>query len=862
MSNDFQVQGRALLSNGYLILPIKPGHKRPALDNWQNSRLGAGAIGQYPGCGIGVLTGQGAVPISAVDVDTTDPALAERFTDWCRDSLGITCERVGNAPKILLVYRAESGGWAKATSVWFTDAMGGTHRLEVLGKGQQFVAYHIHPDTGLPYVWTDFFGGIECMRAGDLPVISEAQVLDAVTVFEQMAVEAGLEKKSASVRKTGSITSSFVDDPLLSYEPPVGIDLVEVKRLLEYVDNTDYETWLKAGMSLHHEYNGSDDALALWVEWSSTAVNFSNADDLAHRWRGFGVGGHRPTTARWLLMVGREGKRDALRAEKREALAETKGLIERCEDSIDLVNDVARKAGEAAGDDLALKAELAGLIRQRFKALTDTNLPVADVRAAMSGGRRLATVDKRKRQMTEFGNAERLLDAYADGLMYVPELAAWFLWTGVYWRQAAGVELDHLAKETVRALPDESKHIESDAERAEFLKFCAVSQRAIMIKNMVTLAQSDPHVVVMVSALDRDNMLLGVANGAVDLRTGDLLLPDPSHRITTTTAVEYDPDAKATLFEQTIADAFFGDMDMVRFLQRIVGYSLLGSPTEDIMVIPFGEGSNGKSTFFDTIRDVLGGYARMASAETFMETGAPGSNAGGAREDLLRLRGSRFVYVSEPSEGAELKEGLVKSMTGGEALPARGLYSKSTVEIKPTWTAFMPTNHKPIIKGGDVAIWRRLVLIPFLRNFRDDPTIAMDSKREEKLKAEHAGVLTWLVQGALEYQRIGLAPPASISQAREDYRGEMDLLREWIEECCEVGSGYTDTKARLWESWQEFSKARGQLRYISSLNALTRRLESKGFTSVTKVRKSVTDLRAGYGRGFEGIQVRDAFDFL
>lgn len=104
--------------------------------------------------------------------------------------------------------------------------------------------------------------------------------------------------------------------------------------------------------------------------------------------------------------------------------------------------------------------------------------------------------------MTEFGNAERMLDHYGDGLMYVPEIDGWFMWTGNYWRRAAGVELEHLAKETVRALPDEGKNIEADGERAEFYKFCAVSQRAIMVRNMVSLAQSDPRVVVGVAELD------------------------------------------------------------------------------------------------------------------------------------------------------------------------------------------------------------------------------------------------------------------------------------------------------------------------------------------------------------------------
>ena len=854
MTSKFQTHGRALLGNGYLIIPIKPGHKRPALDNWQTARLGAADLTRYPNHGVGVLCGQGAQPVAAIDVDTTDGALAARFVAWCQEHLGATCERVGNAPKILLAYRAASEGWGKATGAWFEDLGGARHRLEVLGKGQQFVAYHIHPDTGEPYEWVDLFGGLDAMRAGDLPVITEAQVEEALQVFEAMAAEAGLVRVSGSKTKAGGMTSAPVDDPLMAYEPPVGIELVEARRLVAYVDNEDYDTWLKVGMSLHHEFDGSVAALDLWDEWSSTAANYASREDLEKRWDSFGKSGRNPTTARWLLKVGRQNKREAEKAEKRTALDEAKGFILDCGDSIELVNEIAKKAGEAAGTDLALRAELAGLIRARFKELTDTSLPVADVRAAMAGGRKVVAFNKQRRQMTEFGNAERMLDHYGDGLMYVPEIDGWFMWTGIYWRRAAGVELEHLAKETIRALPDEAKAIESDGERAEFFKFCAISQRAVMVRNMVSLAQSDPRIVVSMADLDKLTHLLGMGNGVVDLHTGKLLPPDQAYRVTTITAVDYDPEARAPLFERTVADVFFGDADMIGFFQRLVGYSLLGKPDEDVLAIPYGSGSNGKSTVLGAIRDALGEHAKMASADTFLSSGAAGGNAGAAREDVLRLRGARFVYVSEPDEGSELREGLIKSMTGGEPLPARGLYSKTTVEVAPTWVAFMPTNHRPIVKGDDHAIWRRLLPVPFTRNFDQDLTLTKDPDRAEKLAAEAQGILAWCVRGALAYQKDGLQPPAAVRKARDDYKSDMDLLGEWMDECCEIGPNFVESNARLWASWEAFAKARGELRFIASAKSLGRRLQSKGFEVV----RDTAGLR---GRGHVGIRVRQVGDF-
>lgn len=850
----FQTHGRALLANGYLIIPIRPGQKRPALSNWQAARLGAVDLTRYPDHGVGVLCGQGANPLAAIDVDTTHEALASRFVAWCQEHLGLTCERVGAAPKILLVYRAASAGWGKAISAWFEGPDGARHRLEVLGKGQQFVAYHIHPGTGKPYEWVDLFGGLSAMQAGDLPIITETQVEEALRMFESMAEEAGLVRVPGSQRRSGCVTSTIDDDPLMTYKPPVGLDLNDVKRLLVHVDNEDYDTWIKVGMSLHHEFGGDIAALDLWDEWSSTAANYAGRSDLEARWAGFGRSGRAPTTARWLLKVGREGEREAVKAEKRSALEEARAQILACEDSIDLMHDVARRAGEAAGADQALRAELVGLIRARFRALTGINLPVVDARAAMAGGHGKVALFERRRSATEFGNAERMLDRYGEGLMYVPELDAWYAWTGVYWRRAAPVELEHLAKETVRALPDEAKSIQSDDERAAFLKFCAVSQKAQMVANMVRLAQSDPRVVVSVGDLDQYRHLLGVGNGMIDLRTGKLLPPDPACRITTITAIEYDPEAACPLFEQTVADVFFGDDEMIGFFQRLIGYSLLGKPDEDVLVIPYGTGANGKSTVLGAIREALGGHAKMANADTFLSTGAAGGNPGAAREDVLRLRGARFVYVSEPDEGSELREGLVKSMTGGEPLPARGLYSKITVEVAPTWVAFMPTNHLPIVKGDDHAIWRRLLPVPFERNFDLDLTVVKDPDRGEKLKAEAKGILAWCVRGALAYQKEGLRPPAEVRKARDSYRSDMDLLEEWLSECCEIGPGFVETNARLWASWEAFAKARGELRFISSAKSLGRRLESKGFQGVN----NIAGLR---GKGRRGIRVRKVGDF-
>ncbi|WP_026057462.1 MULTISPECIES: phage/plasmid primase, P4 family [Acinetobacter] len=832
----FKEHGKNLLANHYMIIPIKQGMKRPVMDEWQNVRLTAIDVPKYANQGVGILTGQGPFPICAVDIDVTDAELADKFADWCRDNLGLSCERIGRAPKILLVYRAEEPNWGKSTSAWFADPTEvdkpfkqiQKQRIEMLGRGQQFVAYHVHPDTKQPYEWVDFFGGISEFAANSLPVITKEQVAEAVQVFERMAEEHGLMRVKNSKSRVGALTSSELDDDeefLNNITATIGWSLDDAKKYLGYIDNEDFETWVRVGMSLHHEFSASDDALQLWNDWAATASNYSSFEDHEYRWGTFEQTGSNIITAHWLLKVGRESKQEKIRLEKRKVLADIKNKITECQETQELLQVVAKEAGKVAGTDVALRVELSGLLQQRFKQLSKVSITQREINIAMGGKKvQIALDDAQKRPMTEFGNASRMLDAYGTEIMYVAETSCWYRWNSVYWEPCVNMVVEQYAKQTVLALGDEAKKIDDDAQRAEFYQFCAASQKAFMVKNMVSLAQSDPRVLVPFNELDSDIYLLGCANGAVDLRTGDLVKPNQDLLITNSTGVEYSHKAKCPLFEATVLDAFFGDQEMADFFRRLMGYSILGNPKENLMIIPFGDGSNGKSTILTTIFKALGDYAKTTPAETFL--GAGKSSAGGAREDLLRLRGSRFVYVNEPEENQELKEGLVKSLTGGESVTARGLYAKGSVEFKPTWTTIMPTNHKPIIKGGDHGIWRRLMMVPFERNYDADKTLIKDTNRSEKLLAEIEGVLAWLVRGALEYQQEGLREPGKTKAARDEYKEDMDLLGDWIRECCEEGD-FTESSQNLWVSWEQFAKARNEIRYIPTAKSLSRRLNSK-----------------------------------
>jgi P4 family phage/plasmid primase-like protien len=838
------MQAKRLRDGGYSIVPINKGQKGPLIKEWQKKEFSAEDID----AGIGVKCGIGEYPICAIDIDVLNPELTAALSDWCHEHLGMTVERVGQAPKTMLVYRAADSGWSKAASQWFTDDSEERQRVEVLGRGQQFVAYHIHPDTGEPYEWTDMLGGLEYTPAKELPVVTADEITQVLEVFEQMALDAGMTACSGSTART--INSGKADPEDFTAGAKVGVDIKDAEKLLANLDAADYDRWLQVGMALHHEYDGSDAAFNMWDGWSQKADNYSSDEDLEKRWSGFGHDGS-GITIRTLMKWGGDANAQQKREQKRGAIQEYKDRIENCADGFELEEVLKAIGTELDKTEVITCNEVRATAKAKYKAVMKQSISDSSINTLLGLGKDTSAENlERQMQYTEFGNARRMLELYGDNIMFAADTETWYRWTGSYWRVSAQAELEQLSKATLMQLiADGAEQGILASDQYDFVKN---SLKVAMMTAMVKIIRTEKSILVNTDELDANKMLFGVANGAIDLTTGELIPADRLDRITIASSTTYKPKAKCPLFEQTVSECFYGDTELVEFFQRLMGYTLLADPKEDIIVIPYGTGSNGKSTVLGAIRDAMGAHAITASNETFLGSG--GANAGGPRDDILRLRGSRFVYVTEPDEDRELKEGLIKSMTGGEAMAARAAYSRTFVQFTPTWTVILPTNHKPIIKGDDFGIWRRIMLVPFTRNFSTDPDIVKDNDRSAKLEAEHEGILAWLVRGAMSYLEMGLRPPAIVEEARNEYKSDMDLLAEWIEECCEIGNDKVATNAALWASWKQFAEVRGELRYISNARTLNKKLEARTYV------KKIKDTYGIRGRGLLGISVKDDFE--
>jgi putative DNA primase/helicase len=418
---------------------------------------------------------------------------------------------------------------------------------------------------------------------------------------------------------------------------------------------------------------------------------------------------------------------------------------------------------------------------------------------------------------TDYGNAERLVREHGADLRYTTAWG-WMVWDGARWKRDETGETMRRAKATIRGMYTASWTLPEEAG-AFLRKHAAKSESAAALKAMITLAASEHPVASAAADFDGDPWLLNTANGTLDLRAGDLR---PHHRadlLTRVAPVVYDGQAACPHWRLFLHQIFNGDTDQILFLQRAIGYALTGSTREQVMFILYGTGANGKSTLLNVLQAVLGDYAQSTPATTLLVR-----PDGAATNDLARLAGARFVAATESEEGKRLAEALIKQMTGGDKLVARYL-RQEFFEFVPVFKLFFATNHKPVIRGTDLAIWRRIHLIPFSVTI---PPEQRDATLTERLIAEAPGILAWAVEGCRMWQARGLAPPASVQAATEGYRSDMDLLAQFLAECCAEGPAgkYEVTHKELYKTYAEWADDAGE-KPMSS-RAFSQRLQETG----------------------------------
>ncbi len=445
-------------------------------------------------------------------------------------------------------------------------------------------------------------------------------------------------------------------------------------------------------------------------------------------------------------------------------------------------------------------------------------------------------------KVSDVGNADRFVRLFAGRVRYCAELGAWFIYDDRRWLRALCGEQVEMAKRVARAIFDEARDEPDDDRQDRLIKNARRCRSERGLKALLELAKSQPSIAVTADQFDDAEAtagLLNCRNGVLDLDPTRLLPHAPEYLFTKVLAFDFEPAAPCERWLRFIAEIAGGDADLVAFLQRAVGMTLYGQPRERVLLVLHGEGANGKSTFLETLLELLGEYAVTTAAETLMRR----RNGSHIRSDLVALKGARFVSASESEEGAHLDVAIVKRLTGGDTITARPLYAKE-ISFPPTFIVWLATNHRPIIPDATNSIWDRVKLVPFAVRFLRAEQVAllptegeapappvMDLDLKRKLRTELPGILAWAAEGYRRYREGGLQEPEVVKAATGEYREAQDVFGHWLAECCYTGRPDIRTPYKaLYTSHTEWCKTYGVMAIGST--RFGDRMTERGYRSV------------------------------
>ena len=435
---------------------------------------------------------------------------------------------------------------------------------------------------------------------------------------------------------------------------------------------------------------------------------------------------------------------------------------------------------------------------------------------------------------------DTLIELEGENLLWCDMLGQWLIWDKSRWKFDATRHILKIIDGLVNHFLQLAYRATAPDERTRYLDLaqkCGAQARQKSIAEMLK-----PQLPVTVDQLDQQHTLLNVMNGTVDLTTGEILSHSGGHLITKQANASYQPDSDCSRWHTFLNEIMDGNTELIQFLQRAIGYSLFGLVTEHYLFVLHGTGRNGKSTFLDVLMGILGDYAMPSAPDLLMQ-----KRNDTHPTELAELRGMRLVCCIETEQNRSLRESLIKRLTGGDAVKARYLH-QDFFSFKPTHTLFLATNRVPEVRGTDTRIWSRLRLIPFEVSFEGRE----DRELKNTLVAEADGILSWVVQGAVEWYRHGLTFPDAIIQASQGWREDADLLGRFIDEKCITAELFEVKSSALYGVYKNYCEEVGER--SDSANKFAMQMEEKGFEK--KKRKDGNywlGIKVVEAHGFEGV---------
>jgi len=405
---------------------------------------------------------------------------------------------------------------------------------------------------------------------------------------------------------------------------------------------------------------------------------------------------------------------------------------------------------------------------------------------------------------TDSWAARLFKELYGEKICFCDALGGWLVWNEKKWKIDQTFEIMRLADNVIENIHKKSAETEDKKLRAFAVQREAIGKKKAMIETLIGLEGiCVPH-----DIFDKANTI-NCLNGTLDLNTLQLTAHDKTQKNTRCVEVNYNPDAKCERWLQFLKEIFDGNDSLIEYVKKAVGYSIGNDIREHCFFVLYGNGRNGKSTFVKRINYILGDYASNSQSSLLTEKKMSSSNA--ASSDVARLRGSRFVTVSESSRGNSFDEEQIKALTGGEKISARFMY-KEPFDFDPTFKIWFSTNHRPDISGTDDGIWSRVKEIPFNRFFGPNEA---DRYLDEKLEAEHEGIFAWMVEGYRNWQKNGLGTEQTVTSSTETHKDDSDVLGTFFEEMCDIPSPFDTTLSVgvteiviAFRNWQKMTRCR------------------------------------------------------
>ncbi len=411
----------------------------------------------------------------------------------------------------------------------------------------------------------------------------------------------------------------------------------------------------------------------------------------------------------------------------------------------------------------------------------------------------IESTEEKSFALTDLGNIRRFVKQWHDDIKYIIEEKLWRYFDGKKWKEdPRKTQINSRIEKTVRSIYAEAERVPTEELRKSIAKHAMISESRSRRQSILLDAEQHFQFVDSIVEYDKDPMSLNVQNGTIDLRTGKLRPHNKDDKLLKISPIKYDERAKCPLFQKMLNIIFNGDVELINYVQNIVGYSMTGLTNEQILFFLFGDGKNGKSTFLSTISHILGDYSMSSSISTFLESNRM---AGSASEDRARLQNVRMVIASETSENQKFDEAFLKDLTGGDTITARFLYGRS-FDFCPKFKLWFFGNHKPKINGHDYGIRRRIKMIPFVYTI---PESVRDKNILTKLYLEGSGILNWMLEGCLRWQREGFTEAKAVQEATSDYFNENDVVGRFLNECTRKTEN-NETKIRFSDLYHFFNE--------------------------------------------------------